>query len=76
MIDLKENYKNGKSNLLCPVCEKSNDTTEHLFTCDGKNKLKKKCDINVKVEDLKSEDPIVLRSVMGFVESMMELRGL
>ena len=33
MLDVKINYKNKHSNLICPNCESAEDDQAHLLTC-------------------------------------------
>ena len=35
MLDLKSNYKQGKSDLLCRLCQNSEENQLHLLQCEG-----------------------------------------
>ena len=33
MLNLATNYKNGRTNLDCPLCEEADDTLSHMTRC-------------------------------------------
>ena len=50
MWDLKKNYKKEKEQLLCPLCEKGEDTAEHVLKC-GRDTDRKQRNIRNNIEE-------------------------
>ena len=73
-LNMMEVYGNFKGNLylerLCPLCQKEEDTTEHLITCDAINQNK------ITPAHLSNEDNIELwRQIIELVDFNMEKRA-
>ena len=71
MIEVKCNYKNKfKSNLICEMCKKEEDTTEHLLRCEAHplNGMLNEKDIekrNIRVPKV-IEEILEIRKELGF----------
>jgi len=66
MIETKVNFKNqSQENNICDICEKQEETTQHLLECEGYRDIRK--DIIVKktpIETIKENDMSKLSHVM------------
>ena len=76
MIDVKNIYKGKyKNDLICPICKRENDTTEHLFQCTKvRTKMTYVYDNEINIEDLKSNDREKLQKLQKYAEEAMKLR--
>ena len=52
MVDIRGNFENKYSDILCPVCKKEEDRQPHLLVCEGL------CDTNTIVSNLPSYDSL------------------
>ena len=69
MIETKCNYKgNYKNNLLCELCKKENDTTEHIFSCEA---IAQK--IHFRVEDIQKPTKQLAKYVKDIIEHRKKL---
>ena len=55
MIQMKDNYKNGKEDLLCKCCQKQAESQQHLLNCEKLNDNSLVADLH-RYEDLYLED--------------------
>ena len=67
--NFRNNYRN--TNILCPLCEKSDDTQEHLFSCKSINQQCKH-----QYNDIFSEDIDTLLGVARELKELVEARDL
>ena len=72
MVQVAANYKNKKHIELCPMCNKEDDTTEHLFRCKTLETLRRIW--NTKHDDIKSNNRNELVRATKYVEAVMQMR--
>ena len=71
MVQVKENYKNGQTNVLCPCCNLHWDSQEHMLTSCSKlqNKITKKEYVSLFGID---EDPMIM--IIQKIENIIDER--
>ena len=75
MNEVKENYKNKHTNLLCPICQKDGDSQSHLMKCNelsvGINLLRYQ---KVEYEDIFSDSLKKQENATRLFESLFNVR--
>ena len=75
MIEVKENFKNKHTNLLCPICQKDGDSQSHLMECSelsvGLNLLRYQ---KVEYEDIFSDSLKKQENATRLFESLFNVR--
>ena len=69
--NFRNNYRN--TNILCPLCEETDDTQEHLLNCGKLNDKYGKITTN-KIEDIFSTDKDTLFSIAKTLKELTEIR--
>ena len=67
MIETKGNFKNKyPNNLKCELCEKTEETTQHLFECEGYTEIRINIVVkNTPMETLKENNMAAMAGVLG-----------
>ena len=81
MYNVKNNFRNNykHSNILCPLCNKEEDTQEHLFMCQA---IFESCELlqsqesqTIKYEDIFSHDVNVLLKTAHLLKALVKTRA-
>ena len=67
--NFRNNYRN--TNIICPLCEISDDTQEHIFRC---YQLKKSYTVKFKPEDIYSNNSVTLLQVAKELKQLTNIR--
>ena len=74
MLQVKDNYRNGHTNITCRACKKENETQEHAL--NGCINLHPKEESKIKYGDIFSKDTDTLRKISHKIsETMMKLEN-
>ena len=75
MTEVKENFKNKHTNLLCPICQKDGDSQSHLMECSelsvGLNLMSYQ---SIKYEDIFSKSLKKQENATRLFESLFNVR--
>ena len=71
MLNLATNYKNGKANLDCPLCEEEEDTLSHMTYCRKYSHL----DSSFYTDDLFSSETVNILKATIAIKDRMQIRA-
>ena len=73
MTELKSNYKGTSESDTCDLCNKKNDTTEHLFECE---EIKKQVDNVPTGEIIRKDDDESYEELAKFLKNVYAIREI
>ena len=71
MLNLATNYKNGRANLDCPLCEEDEDTLGHMTRCKKYSHL----DSSFYTDDLFSSETVNILKATIAIKDRMQIRA-
>ena len=71
MLNLATNYKNGKANLDCPLCEGAEDTLSHMTRCRKYSHLAS----SFYTDDLFSSETVNIHKATIAIKDRMQMRA-